>query len=45
MSIFVISTLAVLGLALTFLALRRRRSGANPTDPDGPRTLMPGMKA
>lgn len=42
----VVSTIATLGLALAlYQRARRARLLANPADPDGPRTLMPGMKA
>jgi len=43
MLIAVVSILAALGLALAFQLQRRRVRPM--TDPDGPRTLMPGMKA
>lgn len=41
-----VATLAALGLALAlYQRARRARLLENPADPDGPRTLMPGMKA
>jgi len=47
MLIAVVATaVATLGLALAlYQRARRARLLANPADPDGPRTLMPGMKA